>query len=95
MTGTLSRTGGHLALALKGAPVPGSEGAWDTQFYRARITAGLWVSFIVGAALSGIVMSFTETFALAPAIVAILALALLSGGENLFVLKSRGAFARH
>jgi uncharacterized membrane protein YoaK (UPF0700 family) len=95
VTGTLSRLGGHLALALKGAPVPGSEGAWDTQFYRARITAGLWASFIIGAVLSGIVMSFTETFALVPGIAAMLALALFSGGENLFVLKSLGAFARH
>jgi len=95
VTGTLSRLGGHLALALKGAPVPGSEGAWDTQYHRARITAGLWASFIIGAALSGVVMSFTETFALAPAIVAMLALALLGGGENLFVLKNLGAFARH
>jgi uncharacterized membrane protein YoaK (UPF0700 family) len=77
VTGTLSRLGGHLALALKGAPVPGSEGAWDTQFYRARISAGLWASFIIGAALSGVVMSFTETFALVPAIVAMLALALV------------------
>jgi hypothetical protein len=40
-------------------------------------------------------MSVTEAFALVPAIFAILALALLSGGENLFTLKSLGAFGWH
>src|SRR5438132_239919 len=42
VTGTLSRIGSHLALALRKAPVPASQGPWDTHLYRARIGAQLW-----------------------------------------------------
>jgi uncharacterized membrane protein YoaK (UPF0700 family) len=82
VTGTLSRIGNHLALAAKRAPVPGAEGPWDTHLYRARIGAQLWASFICGAVLSGIVMSFTSSFALVPAIAIMLVLALTSKAET-------------
>lgn len=75
MTGTLSRIGSHLALALKRAPVPASEGPWDNHLYRARIDAQLWASFISGAALSGIVMSVAKSFVLLPGIAIMLVLA--------------------
>jgi len=47
VTGTLSRLGTQLALALRRAAVPDSHGAWDTHVHRALVLAG--------AALSGAV----------------------------------------
>ena len=76
MTGTLSRIGGHLGLALIGAPVPTSEGAWDTHLHRARMDAELWASFLIGAALSGAAISVIRNYALWPAVAVILLLAL-------------------
>jgi uncharacterized membrane protein YoaK (UPF0700 family) len=75
MTGTLSRIGSHLGLAVIGAPVPGSEGAWDTHLHRARIGAQLWASFLVGVALSGLAMSVARDIALWPGIAAMLLIA--------------------
>jgi uncharacterized membrane protein YoaK (UPF0700 family) len=77
MTGTLSKIGSHLALALRRAPVPASEGPWDSHFYRARIDAQLWAAFVLGSALSGIIISFATSFALVPAIAIMIVLALL------------------
>jgi uncharacterized membrane protein YoaK (UPF0700 family) len=82
VTGTLSRIGNHLALAAKRAPIPGAEGPWDTHLYRARIGAQLWASFVSGAVLSGIVMSFTSSLALVPAIGIMLVLTLTSKAET-------------
>jgi hypothetical protein len=76
MTGT-SRIGSHLALALKGSPVPGSKGP-RTHLYRARLDAQLSASFFGEAILSGILMSFIKAFALLPAIAMMVALLLLS-----------------
>ncbi len=81
MTGTLSRIGSHLALALRRAPVPGSEGPWDSHLRRARIDAQLWAAFAFGAGMSGVAMSFTTGFALVPAIAVMLVLAILSRAE--------------
>jgi uncharacterized membrane protein YoaK (UPF0700 family) len=53
VTGTLSRIGTHLALAVKGAPLRDSQGSWDTHLHRARLFAGIWVAFLGGAVLSG------------------------------------------
>ena len=77
MTGTLSRIGSHLALALRRAPLPASEGPWDSHLYRARIDAQLWAAFVIGAALSGLVTSFATSFVLVPAIAIMLLLALI------------------
>ena len=78
MTGTLSKIGSHLALALKGSPVPASEGPWDTHLYRAILDARLWASFVGGAILSGLLMSFIRDFALLPAIAMMVVLLVLS-----------------
>ena len=75
MTGTLSRIGGHLGLALVGAPVPGAEGPWDTHHHRARMGAELWASFLIGAALAGAAISANRAYALWPAVVVMLLLA--------------------
>jgi uncharacterized membrane protein YoaK (UPF0700 family) len=82
VTGTLSRMGGHFALALKRVPVPGSQGPWDTHLYRARIDAQLWASFLCGAILSGAALSVGRTFVLLPGIAIMLVLALVSPAEN-------------
>jgi uncharacterized membrane protein YoaK (UPF0700 family) len=53
MTGTLSRLGVHLAMAVRRLPLPDSQGTWDTHMHRALILAGIWTGFLVGALLSG------------------------------------------
>jgi uncharacterized membrane protein YoaK (UPF0700 family) len=54
VTGTLSRVGSHLALATRRAPLPDSQGPWDTHLRRAIMLVRLWVGFLVGAVLSGV-----------------------------------------
>ncbi len=53
VTGTLSRLGMHLALALKRAPLSDSQGPWDTHRARALTLATIWSGFLTGAILSG------------------------------------------
>jgi len=53
VTGTLSRIGVQLALAARRAPLPDSQGSWDTHLYRALLSAGIWAGFLTGALLSG------------------------------------------
>ena len=53
VTGTLSRVGSSLALALRRAPLPDAQGPWDTHLRRATFLARIWVGFLAGASLSG------------------------------------------
>jgi uncharacterized membrane protein YoaK (UPF0700 family) len=53
VTGTLNRMASHLALAVKHAPLPDPQGAWDTHAQRARLLFGVWFSFLMGALVSG------------------------------------------
>jgi uncharacterized membrane protein YoaK (UPF0700 family) len=53
VTGTLTRIAVHLALAVRRAPLPDSQGSWDTHQHRAGLLAGIWAGFIAGALLSG------------------------------------------
>jgi uncharacterized membrane protein YoaK (UPF0700 family) len=53
MTGTLSKLGVHLALAIRRLPLPDSQGMWDTHMHRALIMAAIWAGFFAGALLSG------------------------------------------
>jgi uncharacterized membrane protein YoaK (UPF0700 family) len=55
VTGTLSKIGMQLALAVRRAPLPDSQGSWDTHLYRAFLMAGIWAAFLTGALLSGAV----------------------------------------
>jgi uncharacterized membrane protein YoaK (UPF0700 family) len=55
VTGTLSRIGVQLALAVRRAPLPDSRGSWDTHLYRTLLMAGIWAGFLTGALLSGMV----------------------------------------
>jgi uncharacterized membrane protein YoaK (UPF0700 family) len=53
VTGSLSRVGSSLALALRRAPLPDAQGPWDTHLRRALLLARIWLGFLVGALLSG------------------------------------------
>lgn len=53
VTGTLSRIGVQLALAVRRAPITDSLGPWDTHSRRALLMAGIWAGFLGGALLSG------------------------------------------
>jgi uncharacterized membrane protein YoaK (UPF0700 family) len=53
VTGTLSKMGHHLGLALRRAPLPDAEGPWDTHLHRAGLMARVWAGFLSGAILSG------------------------------------------
>jgi uncharacterized membrane protein YoaK (UPF0700 family) len=53
VTGTLSRIGVHLALAVKGASLPDAKGGWDSHIRRALILTGVWSGFLSGALMSG------------------------------------------
>jgi uncharacterized membrane protein YoaK (UPF0700 family) len=53
VTGTLSRIGVHFALAVRRAPLPNSQGSWDTHLHRALLLVGIWAGFLAGALLSG------------------------------------------
>jgi uncharacterized membrane protein YoaK (UPF0700 family) len=53
VTGTLSRLGVQLALAVRHAPLPDSQGSSDTHLRRACLLAGIWAGFLAGALLSG------------------------------------------
>lgn len=53
VTGTLSRLGVHLALAVSRAPLRDSQGSWDTHLHRALVLVGIWGAFLGGALLSG------------------------------------------
>jgi uncharacterized membrane protein YoaK (UPF0700 family) len=53
VTGSLSRVGSSLALALRRAPLRDAQGPWDTHLRRALLLARIWVGFLVGALLSG------------------------------------------
>jgi uncharacterized membrane protein YoaK (UPF0700 family) len=53
VTGSLSRVGSSLALALRRAPLRDAQGPWDTHLRRALLLARIWLGFLVGAFLSG------------------------------------------
>ena len=53
VTGTLTRLGTHLALALARAPVPDAQGPWDTHGRRAFLLIVVWAGFLIGAVLGG------------------------------------------
>ena len=70
VTGALSRLGISLALALMRAPLPDSEGPWDTHLRRAVLLARLWLAFLVGAVASGAATPrYGASVLLAPALI--------------------------
>jgi uncharacterized membrane protein YoaK (UPF0700 family) len=53
VTGTLSRIGIQLALAVKRTPLADSRGPWDSHARRTLQLAAIWTGFLIGALLSG------------------------------------------
>jgi uncharacterized membrane protein YoaK (UPF0700 family) len=78
VTGTLSRIGGHLASAAGRKPLPDEQGPKDSHLARARIDAGVWSGFLVGAGLSEMAGSRFRMWALLPPCVVMIALGLFS-----------------
>ncbi|MEJ0085216.1 MAG: YoaK family protein [Pseudomonadota bacterium] len=52
VTGTLHKTGTHLALALRHESVPDAQGPWDTHLRRAGVVASVWLGFFCGTIVS-------------------------------------------
>jgi uncharacterized membrane protein YoaK (UPF0700 family) len=77
VTGTLSRLGKNLALAVRGHDIPDPEGPWDNYWRRAQIDLQLWSSFAVGAILGGLITSYFNALSLAPAAAVLLLLAVV------------------
>jgi uncharacterized membrane protein YoaK (UPF0700 family) len=77
VTGTLNNLAQHLALAVKRLPVPNGEGPWDTHVRRAGLLAGIWIAFLIGAALAGAATPRFAAWTLVPPILVVLALAAL------------------
>lgn len=81
VTGILNRLGGHLASAAGRKPLPDGHGPGDSHLRRARIDASVWLGFVVGATISGFAISHFHFWALLPACVVMIALALFSRGD--------------
>jgi uncharacterized membrane protein YoaK (UPF0700 family) len=82
MTGILSRMGGHLASAAARKPLPYAQGPGDSHLSRARIDASVWSGFLVGAFISGVAISHFHMWALLPACVVMIVLALFSSVDR-------------
>jgi uncharacterized membrane protein YoaK (UPF0700 family) len=78
VTGTLSRLGKHLALAARGVPLPDAKGSWDSHVRRAHLDASIWIGFLIGAVLSGMVMTLAGQFVLLIPIVGMAGLGIFS-----------------
>ena len=78
VTGTLNKIGGHLALAARRERPADAEGAGDTHLRRALLEGYIWAGFLAGAVFSGLAASRLGRFALVPACVALVVVALVS-----------------
>jgi uncharacterized membrane protein YoaK (UPF0700 family) len=75
VTGSLSNMMQHLALAVKGVPIPRPQGSWDTHAWRVSLLATVWTGFFMGAFLSGVAVSRYGPWTLLPPTLTVLALA--------------------
>jgi len=76
VTGTLNRTGGHLAAAAGRKPLPAAQPSGDSYLARAGVDASVWSGFLVGAGLSGMAGSHFRMWALFPPCFVMIALGL-------------------
>jgi uncharacterized membrane protein YoaK (UPF0700 family) len=77
VTGTLSKIGRHLALAVRRAPLSDAQGQWDSHLRRAGVMASVWAGFLTGAIVSAAMTSYFGVWVLVPPSVILLALALV------------------
>jgi uncharacterized membrane protein YoaK (UPF0700 family) len=82
VTGTLSRIGTHLALALTRAPLPDAQGSWDTHRRRAFLLLGVWAGFLTGALVAGAATSRFGVWVLLLPLLILLALAVFSRAQS-------------
>jgi uncharacterized membrane protein YoaK (UPF0700 family) len=82
VTGTLSRIGIQLALAVRHAHLTDSQGEWDTHVRRALQLAAIWAGFLIGALLSGAATPRFGVWALLFPTLALSALAAFDGSSN-------------
>jgi uncharacterized membrane protein YoaK (UPF0700 family) len=82
VTGTLSRIGIQLALAVRRAPLSDSRGSWDSHARRALGLAVIWVGFLSGALLSGAATPRFGVCALLFPMLALSALAVFDGSSS-------------
>jgi uncharacterized membrane protein YoaK (UPF0700 family) len=82
VTGTLSRIGIQLALAVRRAPVPDSHGAWDTHARRTLQLGATWAGFLTGALLSGAATPRFGVWALSFPMLALSALACFDSSSS-------------
>ncbi len=77
VTGDLNNLAQHVALGIKGAPLPEAQGSWDTRWARAALLASIWTAFLGGAILGSALSSRLAAWTLLVPSVMLLALALL------------------
>ena len=82
VTGSLSRVGSSLALALRRAPLRDAQGPWDTHLRRALMLGRLWLGFLVGALLSGAATPRYGALVLSAPAVILVVLALFDGPDR-------------
>jgi len=82
VTGTLTRMGTHLALAVTRAPLPDAQGPWDTHARRALLLLGVWAGFLTGAMLGVAAIPRFGVWVLLPPLVTLLALAVFGRPER-------------
>jgi uncharacterized membrane protein YoaK (UPF0700 family) len=82
VTGTLSRMGMHLALAITRAPLQDAQGSWDTHGRRAFLLLGVWAGFLTGALLGGAATSRFGVWVLLLPLLVLLALAVFSRAQS-------------
>jgi uncharacterized membrane protein YoaK (UPF0700 family) len=94
VTGTLSRIGTHLAMAVKHVPLHDSQGPRDTHLHRARLLTGIWVGFLTGALLSGAMTPRFGVWVLLLPMLALSALAAFDRSASTTILVHSGSASR-
>ena len=93
VTGTLSKMGMHLALALKRVPLQDAQGSWDSHGRRAFLLLGIWASFLTGALLGGAATSRFGVWVLLLPLLILLALAVFSRPQAPIQTRARDVYA--
>lgn len=78
VTGVLSHAAKHLALAVRGVPLPDAHGFWNTHLRRVLLLLSVWTSLLLGAVLAGAAKSRLNIWTLPPPIAILIMLAIFS-----------------